>query len=85
MRGTRSTRRYEICRAGESNLLVAAEALWVWVDLITMRPKAIPPKILGTFEPLTGSIEAGSNQGTDLNQDTGKEIAASKDLVVKPM
>lgn len=78
IRGTRSTRRYEIRKAGEPNLLVAAEALWVWVDLVTMRPKAIPPEILGTFGPLADSIEAG------LNQDTGK-IEASKDLVVKPM
>lgn len=51
MRGTRSTRRYEIRRQGETDLLVTAEALWVWVDLETMRPRAIPKEISLTFLP----------------------------------
>jgi len=52
MRGTRSTRRYEIRKAGEEDLLVTAEALWVWVELASMRPKAIPKPILDLFGQL---------------------------------
>ncbi|HEY9625487.1 MAG TPA: thioesterase family protein [Crinalium sp.] len=49
MRGPRAIRQYEIRKQGENDLLVTAEALWVWVDLATMRPKAIPDAILETF------------------------------------
>lgn len=50
LRGTRVTRHYEIRKANEPELLVTAEALWVWVDLLTMRPKAIPAEVVETFE-----------------------------------
>lgn len=50
MRGSRSTRRYEIRKQGEPDLLVTAEALWVWVDASVMRPKAIPKPIRDAFE-----------------------------------
>lgn len=50
MRGVRSVRRYEIRKQGEAELLVTAEALWVWVDALTLRPKAIPDLILKAFE-----------------------------------
>jgi len=50
MRGSRSTRRYEIRKQGQDELLVTAEALWVWVDTKAMRPRAIPSDILNVFE-----------------------------------
>lgn len=51
MRGPRAVRRYEIRKQGEEQLLVTAEALWVWVDTKAMRPRAIPQQILDAFEP----------------------------------
>lgn len=59
MRGTRVIRKYEICRHGETELLLAAEALWVWVDAVSMRPKAIPNPLVELFESLMG--EEGKN------------------------
>lgn len=53
MRGPRAIRRYEIRREAESDLLVTAEALWVWVDLNMLRPKAIPSQILEAYGQLT--------------------------------
>jgi acyl-CoA thioester hydrolase len=53
MRGPRAIRRYEICKQGESDRLVTAEVLWVWVDGVTMRPRAIPELILKTFGQLS--------------------------------
>jgi acyl-CoA thioester hydrolase len=50
MRGPRGIRRYEIRKQGDGQLLVTAEALWVWVDTHAMRPRAIPPQILDAFE-----------------------------------
>ncbi len=50
MRGPRAVRRYEIRKQGEEQLLVTAEALWVWVDAKAMRPRAIPQQILDAFE-----------------------------------
>jgi len=49
VRGTRAVRRYEIRKQGEDHLLVTAEALWVWVEVATMRPRPIPPEILTPF------------------------------------
>ncbi|MBD0347115.1 MAG: acyl-CoA thioesterase, partial [Coleofasciculus sp. Co-bin14] len=50
MRGPRAIRRYEIRKQGDDQLLVTAEALWVWVDTSAMRPKAIPRQLLEAFE-----------------------------------
>lgn len=50
LRGTRITRHYEIRKKGESDLVVTAEVLWVWVDAVTMRPKAIPKEFVTTYE-----------------------------------
>src|SRR6476646_3302873 len=50
MRGSRAIRRYEICKQGYDQLLVTAEALWVWVDTKAMRPRGIPHEILNLFE-----------------------------------
>ncbi|MBD2741092.1 thioesterase family protein [Coleofasciculus sp. FACHB-1120] len=52
IQGTRAIRRYEIRKQGEAPLLVTAEALWVWVDLAAMRPRAIPKQILDAFGQL---------------------------------
>lgn len=49
IRGSRAIRHYEICKPSEPELLVTAEALWVWVDLSTMRPRAIPNVLLEVF------------------------------------
>ena len=49
MRGTRALRCYEIRKQNQDNLLVTAEALWVWVDTQTMRPKPIPSAMLDKF------------------------------------
>lgn len=50
MRGPRVIRRYEIHKQDDDQLLVTAEALWVWVDTNAMRPRAIPRQILDAFE-----------------------------------
>ncbi len=49
MRGSRAVRRYEIRKHNNDHILVTAEALWVWVEAITMRPKPIPKLLLQTF------------------------------------
>ncbi|MBG1264738.1 MULTISPECIES: acyl-CoA thioesterase [Nostoc] len=49
MRGTRALRCYEIRKQNQDNLLVTAEALWVWVDAQTMRPRPIPSVMLDKF------------------------------------
>lgn len=52
MRGACAIRRYEIRRMGEKDLLLTAEALWVWVDVRTMRPRAIPDILQETLGDL---------------------------------
>lgn len=49
IRGSRAIRRYELRILGKEDLVVKAEATWVWVNLLTMRPKAIPPVMLEAF------------------------------------
>ncbi|MCC5620333.1 thioesterase family protein [Nostoc sp. CHAB 5715] len=49
MRGTRALRCYEIRKQNQDNLLITAEALWVWVDVQTMRPRPIPSVMLDKF------------------------------------
>lgn len=49
IRGTRARRRYEIRKQNKDDLLVTAEALWVWVDTKTMRPRPIPDVLLSKF------------------------------------
>lgn len=49
MRGSRAIRRYEIRKQDNDHLLVTAEALWVWVDAKTMRPRPIPNVLIDTF------------------------------------
>jgi acyl-CoA thioester hydrolase len=49
MRGPRAIRRYEIRKQGQAELLVTAEALWVWIETSTMRPRAIPGVLLEAF------------------------------------
>ncbi|MCC5636782.1 acyl-CoA thioesterase [Nostoc sp. CHAB 5844] len=54
MRGTRAFRRYEIRKQNEDDLLFTAEALWVWVDTKTMRPRPIPNRISDKFLQIQG-------------------------------
>lgn len=49
LRGPRAVRRYEIRQQEREPLLVTAEALWVWVEAATMRPRAIPKLIQAAF------------------------------------
>lgn len=49
IRGTRARRRYEIRKQHKDDLFVTAEALWVWVDTKTMRPRPIPDVLLSKF------------------------------------
>ncbi|MCC5655421.1 acyl-CoA thioesterase [Nostoc sp. XA010] len=55
MRGTRALRCYEIRKQNQDNLLVTAEALWVWVDAQTMRPRPIPSVMLDKFLQIQNS------------------------------
>lgn len=57
MRGTRATRRYEIRKQGRDDLQIKAEALWVWVDMNTLRPRPIPELILAAFGELAATLE----------------------------
>lgn len=52
MRGACAIRRYEVRRLGEKELLLTAEALWVWVDATTLRPRTIPDTIQETLGEL---------------------------------
>jgi acyl-CoA thioester hydrolase len=52
IRGACAIRRYEVRKHREPDLLLTAEALWVWVDMDTMRPRAIPNEILESFGQL---------------------------------
>ncbi|BAZ16954.1 hypothetical protein NIES4071_88320 [Calothrix sp. NIES-4071] len=49
IRGTRARRRYEIRKQNQNDLLVTAEALWVWVETKSMRPRPIPDILLNKF------------------------------------
>ena len=45
-----STRKYEILRACDGELLATAETLWAFIKLDTGRPTRIPPEIQAAFE-----------------------------------
>ena len=49
MRGTRALRHYEIRKENQEDLFVTAKALWVWVEVKTMRPRPIPSAMIDTF------------------------------------
>lgn len=59
MRGTRIIRRYEIHRLQTephpSQLILTAEALWVWIDQTLLRPKPIPKSLVMAFEQYLSS------------------------------
>ena len=59
MRGSRAFRSYEIRKQNQDRLLVIAEAMWVWVEINTMRPRPIPSKLSDGFLQKQHS-EAGS-------------------------
>ncbi|NJO39148.1 MAG: acyl-CoA thioesterase [Cyanobacteria bacterium CRU_2_1] len=54
VRGSCAIRHYEIHKREDHDLLITAEALWVWVDVKTRRPRAIPTPFLEEFSELTG-------------------------------
>ncbi len=58
MRGTRLIRRYEIHRSQPesqpSQLILTAEALWVWIDQMSLRPKPIPKVLISALEQYLG-------------------------------
>jgi acyl-CoA thioester hydrolase len=45
----RSTRRYEFIRTSDETLLARGATEWVFVDLETGRPRAIPPEVRNLF------------------------------------
>lgn len=49
MRGPRAIRCYEIRRQGSPDLLVTAEATWVWINPTTQRPQPIPKDMITAF------------------------------------
>jgi len=49
IRGNRCCRRDEIRKQNQDDLLVTAEAMWVWVDAKTMLPRPIPTMMLDKF------------------------------------
>lgn len=52
LRGACALRRYEIHREHDRHPLLTAEALWVWVDGTTMRPRSIPGIVQEAFGDL---------------------------------
>lgn len=48
-RGACAIRRYEIRKLGARDLMLTAEALWVWVDAETLRPRVVPDMLLEAF------------------------------------
>lgn len=56
IRGSRAVRRYEIRKQGNDHLLVTAEALWVWVDVVSIRPRPIPNVLLDALVPNPSSV-----------------------------
>lgn len=65
MHGPRAIRQYAIRKHGETQPIVTAEALWVWVDLATMRPARIPRDLLQIFTEQTTSTSEDAEDGND--------------------
>jgi acyl-CoA thioester hydrolase len=55
IRGTRAFRHYQIRKQNQDDLLVTANALWVWVEAKTMRPRPIPSMMLDKFLQIQNS------------------------------
>ena len=49
MRRVRSVRRYQFIRVEDEQLLVRGETDWVFVDVKTGRPRAVPQEVTGLF------------------------------------
>ncbi len=50
IKGFQSLRKYQIYRAADRTLLASAHTNWVYVDVISGRPKKIPPEFKQRFE-----------------------------------
>lgn len=48
-RRVRSLRRYEFVRKSDAKVLVKGETDWVFVDVKTGRPQAVPEEVIATF------------------------------------
>ena len=57
MRRVRSLRRYRFLRVADGRLLVRGETDWVFVDVNTGYPRAVPPEVTGLFTLLPGDQE----------------------------
>src|SRR5689334_15391295 len=49
IRRVRSLRKYEFVRKGDEKLLVKGETDWVFVDVKTGSPRAVPPEVANVF------------------------------------
>lgn len=45
-----SPRRYRMVRAGDGAILARGETLWVYVDVVSGRPRTIPPEVINCFD-----------------------------------
>jgi len=50
IRRVRSLRKYEFVRISDSKVLVKGETDWVFVDVKTGRPRAVPEKVVKVFQ-----------------------------------
>lgn len=51
MRRVRSLRKYEFVRKADGKTLVRGETDWVFVDVTTGSPRAVPDKVVKVFSP----------------------------------
>ncbi|HEU0294347.1 MAG TPA: acyl-CoA thioesterase [Anaerolineales bacterium] len=51
MRRVRSLRKYEFVRRADGKTLVRGETDWVFVDVTTGSPRAVPDKVVKVFSP----------------------------------
>lgn len=61
IRKVRSLRKYEFVRKNDGKVLVKGETDWVFVDVKTGSPKAIPPEVAGVFQGIQGRVALTEN------------------------
>jgi len=52
IRRVRSLRKYEFARKADGEILVRGETDWVFMDVKTGRPQAVPEAVITVFAPL---------------------------------